>query len=106
MEMLLKTGAKDVWLTQVLMKKGRPGVVLSVICPLSLEGAIAACIFKETTTLGIRRLACDRHILHRTMRGEKKSAYLGKRRLRTKSEFELARQKAEKTGLPLLELLK
>ncbi|MCX6544523.1 MAG: nickel pincer cofactor biosynthesis protein LarC [Acidobacteria bacterium] len=53
-ERLFAAGAKDVWLTPVQMKKGRPGVVLSVIASASSEGAIADVVLRETTTLGVR----------------------------------------------------
>jgi uncharacterized protein (TIGR00299 family) protein len=54
MEVLFKRGAKDVFLTPVIMKKNRPGIILSVICtPDSLDSLINV-LLKETTTLGIR----------------------------------------------------
>jgi uncharacterized protein (TIGR00299 family) protein len=53
-ERLFTTGARDVWLTPVQMKKGRPGVVLSVIAPAAAEAALAEVLLQETTTLGVR----------------------------------------------------
>jgi uncharacterized protein (DUF111 family) len=76
MEQLLAAGVKDVWLTQVLMKKGRPGVLLSVLCDARQEQAAIQLIFREATTLGIRRLACPRYVLPRKMKGNRKVAEL------------------------------
>jgi pyridinium-3,5-bisthiocarboxylic acid mononucleotide nickel chelatase len=53
-ERLFALGARDVWLTPVQMKKGRPGVVLSALCPAALETAASETILRETTTLGVR----------------------------------------------------
>ncbi len=51
---LFAVGALDVWLTNVVMKKGRPGFVLSVLCPRGCAGKVADVIFAETTTAGVR----------------------------------------------------
>ena len=51
---LFAAGARDVWLTPVQMKKGRPGVVLSAIAPAASEDAVAEVVLRETTTLGVR----------------------------------------------------
>jgi uncharacterized protein (TIGR00299 family) protein len=53
-EQLMTAGALDVSLTPVLMKKGRPGYVLKVICEPSNAFALKTCIFSETTTIGLR----------------------------------------------------
>lgn len=53
-QLLFDKGALDVWITQIYMKKGRPGVLLSAICPLNKEKEIANTILCETTTLGVR----------------------------------------------------
>jgi uncharacterized protein (TIGR00299 family) protein len=53
-EQLLAAGAKDVWFTPVNMKKGRPGVMLSVLGSGSDESKLSQVILRETTTLGVR----------------------------------------------------
>jgi pyridinium-3,5-bisthiocarboxylic acid mononucleotide nickel chelatase len=53
-ERLFAAGARDVWLTPVQMKKGRPGVVLSVIAFARDEAQLADILLRETTTLGVR----------------------------------------------------
>lgn len=53
-ERLFAKGALDVWFTSIQMKKGRPGVLLSVLLPKALENQLSSVIFSETSTLGIR----------------------------------------------------
>ena len=53
-EKLFAKGALDVWFTAIQMKKGRPGVLLSVLLPKELEAQLTSVIFSETSTLGIR----------------------------------------------------
>ncbi len=53
-ERLMAAGARDVWLQNVQMKKGRPGVILSAIAPESEKDAIVHELLRETTTLGVR----------------------------------------------------
>jgi uncharacterized protein (TIGR00299 family) protein len=62
---LFAGGALDVWVTDVLMKKGRPGFVLSVLADQADMQRMADLIFSGTTTSGIRvttagRLKLDR----------------------------------------------
>jgi pyridinium-3,5-bisthiocarboxylic acid mononucleotide nickel chelatase len=64
-EALFEAGALDVFTQAIGMKKSRPGILLTVICR---PGQIEACetvIFRETTTLGIRRLSQLRTALSR-----------------------------------------
>jgi uncharacterized protein (TIGR00299 family) protein len=66
---LLAAGALDVWLAPIQMKKGRPGVMLTVIAPAGLEAALSELILRETTTLGIRvRPLAHRHEARREVR--------------------------------------
>ena len=60
-ERLMAAGARDVWLNNVLMKKGRPGIIVSAIAPESAQGAIVAELLRETTTLGVRVTPVTRH---------------------------------------------
>ena len=64
-EQLWKAGALDVYTTAIQMKKNRPGVTLTVLCPASEVAAMEGIIFRETTTLGVRRWASQRHKLAR-----------------------------------------
>ena len=65
-ERALAMGALDVMLTPVLMKKGRPGTLVTVLAAPSDAAAIEALLLRETTTLGVRRreerrTCLDRH---------------------------------------------
>ena len=58
---LFVAGARDVWLTPIQMKKGRPAVVLSVLAPVDAEVRLSDLILRETTTLGLRVHHVYRH---------------------------------------------
>ena len=58
-------GALDVFTQPIVMKKSRLGVLLTVICHPETQAACETVIFRETTTLGIRRSTQQRTILHR-----------------------------------------
>jgi uncharacterized protein (TIGR00299 family) protein len=60
-EKLLLLGALDVWVAPIQMKKGRPGVLLSLLASPSHEALLAETILRETTTLGIRVSHIDRY---------------------------------------------
>jgi uncharacterized protein (TIGR00299 family) protein len=64
-ERLWEVGALDVYATPVQMKKGRPGVVLSVLCEPAAVEQVEAILFTETTTLGVRRWPVNRRKLER-----------------------------------------
>ncbi|MQL52631.1 nickel pincer cofactor biosynthesis protein LarC [Desulfofundulus thermobenzoicus] len=64
-EKLLASGALDVWLTPVIMKKGRPGNLLTVLCQPGKEEELMQLIFTETSTLGVRRRREKRFCLPR-----------------------------------------
>ncbi len=51
---LLEAGALDVFLTPVVMKRSRPGVVLTALCPPDRVGDLARVLFEETSTIGVR----------------------------------------------------
>jgi uncharacterized protein (TIGR00299 family) protein len=63
--LLRSAGALDVWAVPAQMKKDRPGVVLHVLAEPGAEGALAAILFEQTGTLGIRRCAVSRHVAER-----------------------------------------
>jgi hypothetical protein len=66
MELALEHGALDVMSTPVTMKKGRLGTLLTVLARPADASAIEALLFRETTTLGIRRQQEERLILNRS----------------------------------------
>ncbi len=109
---LMEAGARDAYLTPILMKKGRPGYVLSALADPDRARALAEVIFRETSTFGVRRRTVARWVLPRETR-ELESPWgpvrikigdLGDGTRRVTPEFESCREIAERTGTPLLEV--
>jgi hypothetical protein len=67
MERLFEAGALDVHLTPVLMKKSRPGVVVTALCAPAAVGALTRMCFEESTTIGVRWTTYQRQRLPREM---------------------------------------
>ena len=65
-EALLSFGALDVFTLPAGMKKGRPGILLTCIARKSRAEETAAFILTNTTTLGVREIACRRYTLERS----------------------------------------
>jgi pyridinium-3,5-bisthiocarboxylic acid mononucleotide nickel chelatase len=65
-ERLFKSGASDVFLSNIIMKKGRPGILLSVICEKESAETVKNIIFTESTSLGIRTFPFRKDTLART----------------------------------------
>lgn len=61
-DLLFERGANDVYWIPIIMKKGRPGVMLNVLVGEAEAARMEEVIFRETTTLGLRylRAACHR----------------------------------------------
>jgi uncharacterized protein (TIGR00299 family) protein len=66
-EVLFEAGALDVFTQPIGMKKNRPGVLLTVLCLPENAGEMEAILFRETTTLGIRRSIQHRTALSRSI---------------------------------------
>jgi hypothetical protein len=65
-QLLLDAGALDVFLVPIMMKKGRPGQLITAICRTADAAALEAILFRETSTFGVRRHECSRSKLART----------------------------------------
>ncbi|MGA8111399.1 MAG: nickel pincer cofactor biosynthesis protein LarC [Acidobacteriaceae bacterium] len=65
MELALEHGALDAMAAPVTMKKGRLGTLVTVLCRSGDEAALETLLFRETTTLGIRRREEERVVLER-----------------------------------------
>ena len=64
-EALFAAGAVDVFTQPIGMKKSRPGILLTIICHPNKVASCEAVLFRETSTLGIRRTTQERSILQR-----------------------------------------
>ena len=112
-ERLLAAGALDCTLEPVMLKKGRPGHRVVVIARPERADELAALLFRETTTLGIRmrleeRLELSRGLVEvQTSLGpvRMKVSRLPGGDLRAHPEYEDCRRLAERTGRPLIEVV-
>jgi hypothetical protein len=67
-ERLLESGARDVYVTPVLMKKNRPGHLLSVLVDPGQVQSVADIVLAETTSLGVRYHDVERRMLARSVK--------------------------------------
>jgi pyridinium-3,5-bisthiocarboxylic acid mononucleotide nickel chelatase len=108
-EKALAIGALDVMLTPVIMKKGRPGTLLTILCNPSEVDALQQLVLRETSTLGIRirfdrRVCLDRrHASVDTPYGSIriKIGALGQQEYNAAPEFEDCRAAATQHNVPL-----
>ena len=68
LEMSMEQGALDVMAVPATMKKGRLGTLLTVLCRPQDADGLATLLFRETTTLGMRRREEQRMVLEREIR--------------------------------------
>ncbi|MCE1245430.1 MAG: nickel pincer cofactor biosynthesis protein LarC [Firmicutes bacterium] len=111
-EKLFEAGALDVYSTPIYMKKGRTGVILSVICTTDKKDILAEEIFRHTNTFGIRiskteRIKLRREILTAETRfgaiGVKRG-YNNKGTITLAPEFEHCREAAVRCNVPVVEV--
>jgi len=67
MDSLLAAGALDVFYTPVMMKKSRPGTLVTIVAPPDKRGALTDVLFRESTTIGIRHEEMARTCLDRSI---------------------------------------
>lgn len=114
MDRLFEVGALDVFLTQVIMKKGRPGIQLSVLCYEDLMDKVTDIILKETTSIGVRFYRVKRNTLQREITSLKtrfgsvhiKITHLDKKQKKKSVEYEDCKKIAKKYNIPLLEVMR
>lgn len=111
---LHRAGALDAWCAPVLMRKGRPGHVLTALAAPSTADAVATAVFRHTTTLGLRahpvsRRALDRDKVAVTWPGQSsggghitiKRGLLAGEVVTVQPEYEDVREAAGADGLPV-----
>ena len=99
-EELLKAGARDVWTTAIGMKKGRHGVLLSVLCKEEKKEELLRLLFLHTTTLGVRCFSCERYELERAF--STKETPFGDVTIKHAFGYGVSREKAEYEDLARL----
>jgi len=113
MERLLEAGALDVFLIPVIMKRSRPGVVLTVVAEPSRVGELSTILFEESTTIGVRWTESQRTRLERelvtlpTAYGpvQFKLSRLAGKLVTVTPEFSEVTRIAREKGLPVREVL-
>jgi pyridinium-3,5-bisthiocarboxylic acid mononucleotide nickel chelatase len=108
MELMLEAGALDALIIPAQMKKGRPGVLIQVIAENEKREELAAILFRETTTLGVRFYTAERRVQPREW-VEVQTPH-GIVRVKTGDhgfapEYEDARKIASVSGIPLKQIL-
>jgi uncharacterized protein (TIGR00299 family) protein len=112
LEKLFAAGAADAWTQAIQMKKNRPGMLLSVLCAVEREDAIASILLRETSTLGVRVSPVSRHEAQRELfefdsslgRAAVKVKRLPAEPPRVSAEYDVCRRIAEERDLPLIEV--
>jgi uncharacterized protein (TIGR00299 family) protein len=110
---LLRAGALDAWLTPIQMKKGRPGLILSALCPAHAADALGAVLLRETSSLGYRKSPVTRG--ERPRRMIEVQTPWGSIPIKVstgpwgspqiKPEFDICAARAEQHGVPVREVL-
>jgi uncharacterized protein (TIGR00299 family) protein len=106
---LFDAGAKDVWTTPIVMKKGRPAVLLSALCEPSARTGVQRAMLRESTSIGVRSYEVSRTALERRV-VEVDTAY-GKVAIKVSGrgdevwnaapEYEVCRTRAQAAGVPV-----
>ncbi len=114
MERLFRAGSLEVFLTQIIMKKGRPGVKLTVICDEKHREKLSGILLKETSTIGLRFYEMKRKVMQREIKTVEsefgkvrvKISRSGDAVLKKVPEYEDCKKIAKKLNLPLIEIFR
>jgi uncharacterized protein (TIGR00299 family) protein len=112
-DLLRDAGALDVTLLQTIMKKGRPGVRIEVLCRPTDATRLEELLLRESSTIGVRRSTVSRRALPRTAGSVEvfgqtvalKTVQLPGGGERAKAEYEDVRRVARETGRPTADIL-
>jgi len=112
-ERLFAAGAIDVTLSPVVMKRGRPGIVVTALTPPEKAESVAGTILRETTTLGVRMQEVSRWVLPRRQQTVRmadglvrvKVAETGHGGMKAAPEFTDCKRLADQTGRPVREIM-
>jgi len=112
LENAMASGALDVYSTPIQMKKNRPGLKMTCVCPVADVDRFAELIFRETTTIGIRYTLAERKTLERRFQSvetpygpvKMKISLMDGCVVNCVPEFEDCRSLAKEKGVPLKEV--
>jgi pyridinium-3,5-bisthiocarboxylic acid mononucleotide nickel chelatase len=115
----MEAGARDASATPIIMKKGRPGFLISVICLHGTSISLAELMARELGTLGIRCIPAVHRFVAERSTGEVEVTLAGKRRklpvkygrmqgrvFMLKAEFGPAQKFADEIGMPVRDVLR
>lgn len=112
-EEFLQAGAHDAYLIPIMMKKGRPGILLSVMTGKKHLESVVSIMYRQTTTIGLRIQHIDRRKLPRESMIVQTSLGTIRAKLVIRDgksvvtpEFEECRRIARETGRPLLDVMR
>jgi pyridinium-3,5-bisthiocarboxylic acid mononucleotide nickel chelatase len=113
-DMLYKAGSLDIYLTQVIMKKGRPGVKLTALCDEGRKEALMKIILRETSSIGLRYYETRRRVMQREIKTVEtkfgkirvKVSKMGTEIIKAAPEYEDCRKIARQFNIPLIEVMK
>ena len=113
MDQLFAVGALDVTLTPVIMKRSRPGTIVTVLGPPDIVDDVTHILFQETTTLGVRIHGLHRRVLPRQVQTVRlprgtvrvKIADLGDGIKKMMPEYQDCKKLAEQTGHPIHKIM-
>jgi hypothetical protein len=109
MERLFSAGALDVYYTPIIMKKSRPGTLVSVLAEPARVDELSEILFRETSTLGLRVMEVARRCLERTWveveteygRVRVKTGRMGHDTVTAAPEYEECKRLARERGVPV-----
>lgn len=110
---LMFSGALDAYVTPIVMKKGRPGHMITALAPAAAVDGVVDVLLRETTSLGCRTYPVNKYHLQRRMETVEtpwgpvavKAALLGDEVLRRVPEFEACAELARAAGVPVRDVL-
>ncbi len=106
--MVMDAGAHDVWITPILMKKGRPAYTVSALCDPSLAAQVASMLTRETGSLGVRGQTLERWPAPRRQDEVDVDGAIIRVKVgpgRVKVEHDDAARAARRLGMPLREVV-
>ncbi len=106
---LFTAGALDAWLTPIVMKKGRPALLVTALTAPAQAEAVTQALLEHSTSFGVRVLPCARTCLPREMRSVEtpwgtvavKVGFLDGRVVTASPEYEDCARRAEEHGVPV-----
>jgi uncharacterized protein (TIGR00299 family) protein len=112
-ELLLGAGAHDAYLVPIIMKKGRPGILLSTMVARTHLEAVVGVLYRETSTIGLRIQQTGRRKLPRRHLEAVTSLGIVKAKAVTRDgreivtpEYEECKRIASERNIPLLDVMK